>query len=116
MLWLSLLAGCSAPLVAAHTGLRTEALPMPEGALPEVGLTGMIDYRQQSFATSLGGGGALGVRFRLSDAVSLHGSAGGGWPDLGFVSLLALISLPADERVSLDRADDGRFQFHFEQV
>jgi len=28
----------------------------------------------------------------------------------------ARISLPADERVSLDRADDGRFQFHFEKV
>lgn len=28
----------------------------------------------------------------------------------------ARISLPANERVSLDRADDGRFQFHFEKV
>ncbi len=28
----------------------------------------------------------------------------------------ARISLPADERVSLDRTDDGRFQFHFEKV
>jgi len=26
------------------------------------------------------------------------------------------ITLPAEERVSLDRADDGRFQFHFERV
>jgi len=28
----------------------------------------------------------------------------------------ARITLPAEERVSLDRADDGRFQFHFERV
>jgi pyrimidine operon attenuation protein/uracil phosphoribosyltransferase len=28
----------------------------------------------------------------------------------------ARISLPAEERVSLARADDGRFQFHFERV
>jgi hypothetical protein len=111
MLWLSLLAGCSAPLVAAHTGLRTEALPMPEGSLPEVSLSGMVDYRQQSAATSLGGGGALGVRFRLSDAVSLQGSAGGGWPDLGFISMLALISLPADESAPIHGAIRTGFGF-----
>jgi len=28
----------------------------------------------------------------------------------------ARITLPANERVSLDRAEDGRFQFHFERV
>ena len=28
----------------------------------------------------------------------------------------ARITLPANERVSLDRADDGQFQFHFERV
>ena len=28
----------------------------------------------------------------------------------------ARITLPAEERVSLDRAEDGRFQFHFERV
>jgi pyrimidine operon attenuation protein/uracil phosphoribosyltransferase len=28
----------------------------------------------------------------------------------------ARITLPSEERVSLDRADDGRFQFHFERV
>jgi pyrimidine operon attenuation protein/uracil phosphoribosyltransferase len=28
----------------------------------------------------------------------------------------ARITLPPEERVSLDRADDGRFQFHFERV
>ncbi|CAH0354568.1 bifunctional pyr operon transcriptional regulator/uracil phosphoribosyltransferase PyrR [Aquabacterium sp. CECT 9606] len=28
----------------------------------------------------------------------------------------ARITLPADQRVSLARADDGRFQFHFERV
>lgn len=28
----------------------------------------------------------------------------------------ARITLPSEERVSLDRAEDGRFQFHFERV